>query len=413
MIQAGLKKAPDPVNMTPLIKKAPDPVNLEVIDGDGTVVIPSALWTTRATTTGKWWVNLRSYNSLFGVHLGGPLSTKHADILEVPALRALIQSFITNSTATLPTSPFIFTSQPAYNPSDPADARLSFVLHSPLNLSAIDNFGNITNSSTTTIPGSRFIRYGEVQVLKVPKGTPITLNLDGYASGSFTLDMQELDGLNNITASTTFSAIPSATSTTATMSFPNGTLQTATPLLVDYDGSGTIDFTLHPSLGKEVIFDITPPEARISFSTSTKSLLIEGIDESPTTIQITATSTLITDESGNTLNLIFKKLKQEKHELKLEIQTLIYNGISTSEIPKTMLQYEWSTDKEGNLKELEQKATVGTLKVGAHYDAKKNETKIEQKLKKKDEDEDEIKEIFSGLRILKLVSDKGIITVDY
>ena len=89
--------------------------------------------------------------------------------------------------------------------------------------------------------------------------------------------------------------------------------------------------------------------------------------------------------------------------------------LQLSTFPKTTLQYEWSTDKEGNLKELEQKATVGTLKVEAHYDAKKNVTKIQKKLKENEieDDEKETKETFDGLRILKLVTDKGGINVDY
>ncbi len=80
-----------------------------------------------------------------------------------------------------------------------------------------------------------------------------------------------------------------------------------------------------------------------------------------------------------------------------------------------MLKYEWSNDKEGNIKELEQKATVGALKIEAHYDAKKNITKIERKVKDVEdhEDEKETKETFTGLRILKLVTDNGVVRIDY
>lgn len=375
----------------------------EVIDGDGTVVAPSALWMSATEVVGKWWVDLREYNGWLGV-------TKHADILEVPQLRTLIKNILANITDN--SLDFISTTQPAYDPRDPAEARLSFFLHSPLHLSTTDNLGNITNSATSTILGASFRHYGEVQVLKVPKGTPITLNLEGYASGSFTLDMQEIDGNNNIISSSTISAVPTATSTTAKISFPNGTLETATPLTVDYDNNGTIDFTIIPKLGKETVFDVIPPEARMSFSTTTKSLLVEGIDESETTIHTTATSTTITDQTGNITSIIFKKLKQEKHELKLEFSSIVYNNTPTTS-PKTTLQYEWSTDKQGNLKELEQKATVGTLKVEAHYDAKKNTTIIKKKLKEKHGDEGETKEIFEGLHIVKLVTERGIIKIDY
>ncbi|MEK7148515.1 MAG: hypothetical protein AAB770_01220, partial [Patescibacteria group bacterium] len=91
-----------------------------------------------------------------------------------------------------------------------------------------------------------------------------------------------------------------------------------------------------------------------------------------------------------------------------------YNNTSTT-TPKITLQYEWSTDKQGNLKELKQKATVGEVKVTAHYDAKKNITKIQKKSKDKDgnDEHEEAKETFPGLRILKLVTEKGVVKVDY
>lgn len=378
----------------------------EVVDGDGTVVTSSALVNT-ASTTMKYWVNLRDYDTISNYE------REHADILEVYSLRTLIQSILTNSAiTTLPE--FISTSIP---PTDSVE-RLSFILHSPLNLSATDNLGSVVSSTTSTIPGGSFKRYGEVQVLKVPKGTPITINLDGYATGSFTLDMQEIDGLNSIIASTTFSGIPSATSTTATIAFPDGTLQNSTPLLVDYDNNGTTDFILRPSIGEEIVFDVTPPESRVSFNQNTNQLLIEGLDEAGRTIvHTTATSTIITDESSNTVGFIFSKFNQENHELKLEIQSLAYNGVSTSTIPETTLQYEWSTDKIGNIRELEQKVTVGSLKINGHYDAKKNVTTIKKKLNEVDNNEhyekEEAQETLPGFISIGIKTEKGIITISY
>lgn len=378
----------------------------EVIDGDGTVATPSALWNT-ASTTKRYWVDLGKYNNELPQSLVH-LDSKHANILEVPDLSTLIHRVIVNSTSTLSALTFVTDYEPT---SDVAtNRRISFVLHSPLNISATDNLGNIISFATSTIPGAHFTRYGEVQVIKIPKGTPITLNLDGYASGSFTLDVEELNGINTVVASTTFSAVPSATSTTATISFPDGTLQTATPLFVDYDGNGTNDFTLRPNIGNEIVFDTTPPEARILFSTTTQKLLVEGIDEGgETTVSNIATSSVVTDLTGNTLGIVFSTLKQEGRELNAQVQGLYYNGAFTSTIPKTTLQYEWSIDKNGNLKEFQQKATVGTIKVEAHYDAQKNITNIKKEIYEGKDN----KETFSGLRILKLVSDKGSVGIDY
>ncbi len=374
----------------------------EVVEGDGTVLVPSALWTT-ASTTKKYWVDLISYNKK-------NLDRKHADILEVPELRTLVQNILTNSTSTVPLT-FITTTQPATDAV--ADRRLRFLLHSPLNLSGTDNLGNVVSSATSTIPGSRFKRYGEVQVLSVPENTPLTLNLDGYAMGSFTLDIEEIDGNNTVTASSTFSAIPSTASTEATMEFPDGTLQNAEPLLLDYDGNGMTDFLLKSEIGKEIVFDTTPPEATLAFDPISQELEVIGTDNfSNTTVLTTATSSIITDEAGNTLQIVFKKLKQKGKELRLEIQELRYNGVSAGEIPKTVLQYEWSIDKFGTLKELEQKSTVGTIKIKAHYNAKKDTTTIEKKTNESRDDK-ETKDTLPGLRIFKIVTEKGIITIDY
>jgi hypothetical protein len=65
-----------------------------VIDGDGTVVVPSALWmSTSSPNVERWWVNLLRFNRnsiIFGI--------KHKDILEISNLSNFIKSKITNST---------------------------------------------------------------------------------------------------------------------------------------------------------------------------------------------------------------------------------------------------------------------------------------------------------------------------
>ena len=366
----------------------------EVVEGDGTVLVPSALWTPVSASVSKYWVNLREYGA---TNFGTTLNRKHADILEVPELRTLVQNILTNSTSTTPLD-FISNTQP---PADSSDNRLRFLLHSPLNLSATDNLGNVVSSATSTIPGARFKRYGEVQVLTVPENTPLMLNLDGYVVGSFTLDIEEIDGDNTIIASSTLSAIPSATSTQATMAFPDGTLQNALPLLLDYDGDGSTDFSLKSEIGKEVVFDTTPPEATLTFDPILQKINIVGTDNlSDTTVLTTATSSVITDEAGNILEIVFKRNKQAGKELKVEVQGLYYNGVSAGEIPKTVLQYEWSVDKTGKVRELQEKATIGALTIIGHYDAKKNVTRIERETR-------------SGLVVIGLTTKEGKIGINY
>lgn len=365
-----------------------DPI--EVIEGDGTVLVPSALWTPASTGVQKYWVDLNGYNE-------DHIDRKHASILEIPELRTLVQNILTSSTSTVPE--FISTTQPFIDIAQ--EKRLRFLLHSPLSLSATDTLGNVVNSTTSTIPGASWRRYGEVQVLSVPEGTPITLNLDGYADGSFTLDMQEVDGANTVLASSTLSAIPSTADTNATIVFPDGTLQSASPLSLDYDGDGATDLSLESRLGEEVVFDMTPPEASITLDPVSQALQVIGNDNlSTATVVTTETSSVVTDEAGNTLEVIFKKFNQKGKQVKVEIQELLYNGVSAGESPKTVLHYEWSVDKTGALKELEEKATIGALKVEGHYSAKKEATKVGKETK-------------PGLVIFGVKTEKGVITINY
>lgn len=199
------------------------------------------------------------------------------------------------------------------------------------------------------------------------------------------------------------------------------------PIIVTAEGSHTIKFFSTDNAGnnedeKSVNFTIDgiPPEARISFSTSTQKLLIEGLDDTATTVSTTATSTRITDQGGNILQLTYSKKSQEKNEIQFGIRELRYNGVSAGTIPKTVLQYEWSTDKSGKFKELEQAATIGSLKIEAHYNAKKNVTEIQRSSGEGQDDHREdikeksdVKEILPGMVIIKILTAKGNATVSY
>jgi hypothetical protein len=261
---------------------------IEVIDGDGTVVIGSSLWTPLSTGVKKYWVNLRKYGaSVFGI----TINRKHADILEVPALRSLIGNII-EGTSPIDASnqDFISTTPPQ---AGPGDDWLRFLLHSPLDLNLYDDHGNHTGISTTTglleenIPGSRYKRYGELKLVEAPASTTLRLVMDGYASGSFTLDIDKMTG-NDIIASTTFAGVPSSTSTRAMITVPlGGETAQASPLSVDYDGDGSTDFSLLP-LGGMVHPDVTPP---LTVASTSGRLGLNSRYTSNIEVQLTATDT--------------------------------------------------------------------------------------------------------------------------
>jgi len=145
----------------------------------------------------------------------------------------------------------------------------------------------------------------------------------------------------------------------------------------------------------------SPGEAAVTFDPVSQKIQIIGTDNlSAITILTTATSSLITDEAGNTLEIVFKRNKQAGKELKVEVQGLYYNGVSVEEIPKTVLQYEWSVDKTGKVRELQEKAAVGALMVNGHYDAKKKVTRFGQKTE-------------PGLVVIGLTTNEGKIGINY
>ncbi|MBI4088994.1 PxKF domain-containing protein [Candidatus Kaiserbacteria bacterium] len=234
---------------TPALQYSPK----TVLDGDGTVVVPSALWAPSSTGVQKYWVDLKSYGE---DNFFTNINRKHADILEIPQLRTFIQNIITNAN-TGPLPQFVSTSTPVNT--DESGILLKFTLHSPLTLNLYDDLGNHTGFSTTTnsleenIPGSRYLSFGEVQYISVPSSANLHLVMDGYADGSFTFDMEEVRG-EAVIATTTFSGIPSFTDTKVMMDIPeNAGIEGASDLRIDVQGDGTVDVELEPKLGGVVV----------------------------------------------------------------------------------------------------------------------------------------------------------------
>ena len=256
-----------------------------VIDGDGTVVIPSALWTSGNTTNHQYWINLNEYNI--------PLirQVRHRDIFEIPQLASLIEGLIASTTITV-LPQYISTSTPQFVG---GGNRLHFTLHSPLSLGFIDNLGNYTGATTTgelfNVPGVHYERYGDVQWISMSADMVGTLIMRGTASGSFTLDA-EIVANGEAISGTSFEGIPSATTTVATVAIdPSWSVTASSTLLVDEDGNGSIDLTLGAKEGGSVFPDFTPPS---TVASSTGALGLNGWYTGPAQVVLSANDT----ESG-------------------------------------------------------------------------------------------------------------------
>ncbi len=224
-----------------------------VVDGDGTVVTPSALtMSTSSPNVSRYWVDLNQFNK--DNRLTIPLGRDHADILEVGQLNDLIDGIIINSAAQLPQ----YISKEV--PSHLIQKRLRYFLHSPLSIEINDKNGNHLKLATSTrilentIPGATYTEFGDIKYVSVPAEDLPTLRLEGESAGGFTLKIEEVEG-NSILATTTFADIPSATTTIATMNFSDGTIAGASPLSLDVNGDGTTVYSLTPKLDGLVVFN--------------------------------------------------------------------------------------------------------------------------------------------------------------
>ncbi|MCK5060037.1 MAG: alpha/beta hydrolase [Candidatus Pacebacteria bacterium] len=300
-----------------------------VVDGDGIVVTPSALaMSTSSPNVKRWWVNLNSYNNVLssGIHV----PREHKNILEIPQLVELIKNKIEGTTTT---PQFVTDYQPSVGESD---NRLYFYLHSPLGMTAVDSFGNTLSSTTSAIPGGRYKHFGEVQYISIPKQAAPVINLSGFASGSFDLEIEESSN-GVIIAATMFESIPVATTTKASISFPLGTIENASSLDVDFDNDGETDISLEPVIGGTVTLppipvDDIPPEARIGFSMEKNGIEITGIDETTQepVVLFGDKSTTITDEWGNTLAVSYD-LAEKKRQSLISLNLLTY-GTTTKAV---------------------------------------------------------------------------------
>jgi len=79
--------------------------------------------------------------------------------------------------------------------------------------------------------------------------------MQGYSSGSFTLNIDHYEG-DNVVASTTFAGVPSATGTIVTTTILDGNLASSSPLVVDINGDGESEILLTPKINAIVETDL-------------------------------------------------------------------------------------------------------------------------------------------------------------
>ncbi|MHB0865685.1 MAG: lipase/acyltransferase domain-containing protein [Minisyncoccota bacterium] len=379
------------------------------IDGDGTVVVPSALWTSTTTDAKDYWVNLRSYNSDHPVGSGfGLFPFDHSRILEASQVVDFLSDQITNTTKLISSYAYLSTQAPSAT-----DSRLRYTLHSPLTLNLYDTEGRHTGVSTTTgrveeqIPDTYYTEIGDVKYLFTDASTSARIVLDGYAPGVFTLNVDEYSG-DTRTASTTFKDIPTTASTIVTIDVQSD-ITTLSPMAIDENGDGTVDAMLAPKMNGSVTLDTTPPELRLTFSTTTQSLSIIGTDDggavtlfATTTqpkldwekgrhnervrgeapeLQGAITTVTASDAAGNTATLVYvTQSSGHGNHLAISVKSLTYTvktlaqTAATTTLPSTTLVFDWARSRKNSYETFESFLHTSTTTVMAMYQARPNRT---------------------------------------
>ena len=184
----------------------------------------------------RLWLNLNSYNS---AGIGGVtnINRRHSDIFEVQD----IINFVKNTIESTTSAPYLYLTDTA--PSLPNENRLVFDLHSPLDLSIVTADGGVISSSSVTVEGAQYRRFGEMQhISMLNTASKKTVRLNGTATGSFTFEIGEQLG-TTITKRHTYAAIPSSISTKVTIDLDSTKPIEQAIVSVDYDGNGAPEIT--------------------------------------------------------------------------------------------------------------------------------------------------------------------------
>lgn len=248
---AGYEFYEEPVRLPYLTGSKPAFRPIFVEDGDGIVPVPSALLMPQSDRVKNYWINLRKERE------------GHMTLLEGERVRGLIQEVLLGQE---PSEVLNYVSRSGHSPwIQRPEKQLRFALHSPLTLTVTDENGNMTGVSQggdmlNEIEGGRFGQVGDMKFVSVPFGPIYTINMTGLGEGSFSLDIEEVEG-SIVTARKTFAGLPSSATTVATLEASS--VVALSNLFVDTNSDGSNDIELPPSESTVAVYEpleITTPE---------------------------------------------------------------------------------------------------------------------------------------------------------
>ena len=213
---------------------------VETVDGDGTVVLPSATVMEGDTSVETYFVNIKEHNEK-GI-ANQTRNRKHSSITEVDSVQELVEQILTGKTATLPE--YISFEKPDKN----STSHMTITAGSPVSLHVYDSVGNHTGlvydaegnivGIEEQIPNSAFNKYDESSYITVDTEDVYRIEVRGEGLGTFTLELQESRG-DTVVGTLVYSDILVATGAINTMTAQ--TIATVSSLAVDVDGDGATD----------------------------------------------------------------------------------------------------------------------------------------------------------------------------
>ena len=208
-------------------------------------------------------------------------------------------------------------------------------------------------------------------------------------------------------------------------------------LLVDEDGNGIPDLTIAP--GVTYISDTIPPEVSISFSTSTQSLGISGVDDSGLPVRISSTTTYpikkpkqkeykgiatttvgLSDQAGNATVLEYtESLPTQERRTAISLKSISYNG-TVFALSTTTLKYKWATTTENQYRMFATHIKTASTTLESHYRPKQGKTIVmtkPQEIDDLDNDDDSdtrpTKEKINGMIVPSLRTVNGMVKIVY
>ncbi len=206
------------------------------------------------------------------------------------------------------------------------------------------------------LPNAGYEELGDHKFLFWADDLPAAaVNLQGTASGTFTLSVETIKDNQSISTAT-YTDIPVTESLAGKIE-----LASDSGLSLDTDGDGQVDETLPPTT--ITLPDTKPPEINLGFNPTTHSLDFSGQDEvSNPTIVDQGTSITTTDAAGNTTALQLDR-QDGKKSFKVQFTGLVYNGQAAT-FAGMKMSYSWSSDN------LTQDWTLADASVKAVFDGK-------------------------------------------